>query len=336
MPFPLFTPVLPNRFTGRKTVIDNICSQLDHPERRSTALVGGPSTGRTSLLRYLTSKHAQTAYPSLANSWNVYISGDAIGHTATPTSFWVLCFREIKRQVNTGDFTDRVLEMIKKTENAEFDFFDLEDFFDECASNNILVVLVIDDFVNLLKNINFWPPDDFFHHVRSLGQRVPRGLSFIVGTPRPLTELWDPSRNASPFYNIFLSVPIGRLAETEIRDYIQKGFASLGISSNEETETFIIQASEQHPALVNYAADLCASMIQTDGQISVDKLYQAYNDPSGPVVTLIRRIREHLPAAERQWLDTAREFPQNLSSVQIGLLRKLWEHGMIPPGVKIP
>lgn len=335
-PVAVFRSVPPNEFKGRCAIIEMVCAQLDHPERRSTALVGGPFTGMTSLLRYMTSKQGQAAYPCLAKSWNIYISGDALGLTTTPNHFWASCFREIQRQVDTGSLHDQVLDMVERTRNNNFDLFNLEDFFDVCADSNRPVVLFINRFENLLRNANFWPPNDFFHLVRSLGQRVPRGLSFVIGTPRSLIDLWEPSRHASPFYNIFLHVPIGRLTEEEVKGIVQDRLASLRLQSSGEIERLVLEASERHPGLVNYVTSLCVYMIQKDGQIEVNKLYREFGDPSGPVVTLIRQIREQLSLTERNWLDLAKEEPQHLTKVQIGLLRKLWEYGLVPPGVSLP
>jgi hypothetical protein len=334
-PFPTFSPLPASEFKGRSSIIQTVCDQLDHKERRSTALVGGPYTGVTSLLRYLTSKEALDVYPKLANSWNIYIQGDALGLTTTPAHFWAACFREIQRQVDPGPLKAQVLDMVEKTKNNKFDLFSLEDFFDACGGANQLVVLFVDDFINLLRNENFWPPNDFFHQVRSLGQRTPRALSFVVGTPRPLIDFWDPSKNASPFYNIFLAVSIGRLTPNEVKSIVQDGFAALGLTSNADIEALVLKASGKHPVLVNYVADLCAQMIKADGQVDVAKLYQAFGDPAGAIVGLIRRIREQLPITERNWLDLAQENPEKLSETQMSMLRKLWEYGLVPPGVNI-
>jgi hypothetical protein len=334
--YSIFTSVPPGEFKGRSDIINTVCAQLSHPDRRSTALVGGPMTGSTSLLRYMSSKEARLVYPTLAESWNIFISGDVVGSSATPAQFWAVCFREIQRQVDPGPLGNKVAEMIVKTQNANFDLFDLEDFFDACGKNRTPVVLFISDFINLLKNSRFWPPDDYFHHVRSLAQRLPRALSFVVGTPRPLIDLWDPSKNASPFYNIYLAVPIGRLTEEEVKSVVQDTFGRQGLQADVDVIDLINQASERQPALVNYISELCANMIKKTGQVDLPTLYNAFQDPSGPVVTLIRQIREHLSLSERQWLDMAKNNHGALTTYQIGILRNLWQYGLLPPGTNLP
>lgn len=335
-PFQVFTLIPPGDFTGRANVISLVCNQLADNEFRSTALVGGPYTGKTSLLRYFTSQEGQAVYPVLANSWNVYIPGDVLGLTATPALFWASCFRELQRQVDAGDLKARIADMAERTRKEKFDIFDIEDFLDECAEKQRRLVLFIDDFVNLLRNQNFWPPNDFFHQVRYLAHRTPRTLAFVVGTPRPLIELWDLSQNASPFYNSLLSVAIGRLIENDVRTMVRKTFAKLQLQSSNEIEQLVLEASGSHPALVTYISSLCADMMKSGGEIDVDKLYKAFGDPDGPIVGLIRRIREELDLTEREWVDTAKASPEKLSEAQIDTLRKLWARGLIQPGVKIP
>jgi hypothetical protein len=332
-PFPIFTFVPPDAFKGRATVIKTVCDQLDHPEFRSTELVGGPYTGKTSLLRYLASSEIQAKHPVLASSWNIYLSGDVVGSTTDPANFWASCFRELERQVDTGALKGEVTTMIDKTRQGKFDLFDLQDFLDKCAANNKRLVLIIDDFINLLRNRNFWPPSNFFHQVRSLGQSTPRVLSFVVGTPRSLTELWDTTANASPFYNIFLSVSVGRLTVDEVTEIVRDGFASLGLQSNKNIEQLVLDASGRQPSLVNFVASKCAEMT-AGGEIRVEKLYEALQDPT--VVNLVQRVRKELDLTEREWVDTARANPEKLSSTQINTLRKLWDLGLIQPGVRLP
>ncbi len=333
-PFLAFTQIPPSAFNGRANAINLVCNQLAASEFRSTALVGGPYTGKTSLLQYLASQKAQADHPLLKQSWNIYISGDLIGSTATPAHFWASCFREIQRQVDPGDLKDDVAKMAERTRQGDFDIFHLEDFLDKCYDENQKLVLFIDDFVNLLRNANFWPPSDFFHQVRNLAHRVPRTLAFVVGTPRPVRELWDSSKNASPFYNSLLSVSIGRLTESEAKELVKGGFAALNLELSPEIEGLVIEASDCHPSLVNYVADLCANM-KANGAINMHELYEAFSDPNGPVVDLIRRIREELNRTEREWVDIAKANPEKLTEVQRVTLRKLWDLGLIQPGVKI-
>lgn len=330
-------PISPIDFKGRETIITQVCSRLDNSGFLSTALVGGPYTGRSSLMRYMASEYASTKYPILSNAKTVYISGGALGSTTGPLQFWVKCFREIARQeTDLGSVQALLDNILDKAQNGSLDLYDLEDFFDACAEAKLPVVLFINDFDNLLKNGNFWPPDDFFHHIRSLSQRTPRGLSFVIGTPRPIHELWDSSRGASPFYNIFFNISVGRLEEKEVKQIVLEMFADRGLEADENVEALVLKASERHPFLATYVTALCLTMMENGGEIRVENLYTEFRNPDGQVVQMIRQIRHLLLGTEKEWLNMAKTNPNALTAPQIEILRKLWDYGLVPPGVKVP
>ena len=58
-------PVLPTEFAGREKAINKVRDQLLSREVLSAALVAGPRTGKTSLLRYLASPFADPIFPGL-------------------------------------------------------------------------------------------------------------------------------------------------------------------------------------------------------------------------------------------------------------------------------
>jgi len=333
IPIPTSATIPPNEFKGRNSIIKQVCQRLDN-QLSSSCLVGGPMTGRTSLLLYLTSEHAQAKYPILAKSKNVYIPGGTFGSTTTPSEFWVRCFKELLRQINLGTFQATVDKVLKEAETNTIDIFHLEDVFDTFARANSPIVLFVNDFENLLKASEFWPPDNFFHIVRSLGQRVPRGLAFVITTPRPLIDLWDPTKGASPFYSIFENLAMGRLEKEEIQTVVRDIFSSAGVRSDENVEDLVIAASDQHPRLVNYVAGVCADMLNEGKTITESALSQLFREPGGVVVTLIRQMRGHLTVIERQWLDMTQSDFDTLRKNQKELLRKLWDYGLIPPGTK--
>lgn len=109
----------------------------------------------------------------------------------------------------------------------------------------------------------------------------------------------------------------------------------MGLTCDQPIEDLVITVSDRHPYLVNYVASLCAEMQSAGTPITGTALAKSFREPGSPMVTLIRQMREHLTATEKQWLDTARNAPDQLRQVQRDLLRKLWEYGLIQPGVQI-
>lgn len=328
-------PIPPDKFQGRADIVTPVCTRLSHVLVQSSCLVGGPMTGRTSLLRFLAADAGAAAYSDLKGLRRVYVSAEAVGTTGSPPAFWATCLRELHRLQLPAAVSPILEEALLQAKNKTIDVYYLEDLFDAFAKNNEPVVLLIDDFDSLFRNDAFWPPNDFFHILRSLGQRNPRGLAFVVGTSRPLLDLWDATRGASPFYNIFFNVPVGRLDEGSAIDRIRQGYQVLGVECTAAEVDLVLAASERHPYLINHVGEVCAKLKQQN-ILSQGTLAQELAKPDGPVVGLARQILSHLSVTEKQWVDFARNDPARLTTAQRDLLRNLWNYGLIPPGVYIP
>ena len=320
-------------FSGRQAIALTVCERLAQ-QQSSTCLAGGPKTGRTSLLRYLASPQAAAKFPVLGRSINVYVSADALGQTRKPSHFWADVLRELTGRV-PATYRAAVDKNLVRARAGELDLYDLKDLFDAFGRANLPIVLLIDDFDTLLRNQHFWPPDDYFHNVRHLGSHPPHGLAFVVATSRALNELWDPNKGASPFYNIMANITIGELPDAELRQYLRDGFASAGATLEVEVEDLIVEASGGHPHLANYVATLCLQKVRAGQPVEPAELQAAFDDPAGPVVTLIREIREKLSPVERQWLDMLSKTPAKLTDSQRADLAKLRRYGLLPPGSRL-
>ena len=110
-----------------------------------------------------------------------------------------------------------------------------------------------------------------------------------------MLDLWDSSKGASPFYNIFgLTLPLGRLTRDEIIEHVQNGLTQLSLQPNKEMEQLVLDASDGHPYLVNFTAAFCYDLLQEGRRIDPGLLEVEFRRPDGPLVSLIREIRGHL------------------------------------------
>lgn len=332
-PFAAGAAIDPGEFTGRLGVVQKVCERLG--QRESICVAGGPKTGRTSLLRYLASPPAAVRFPILAVSLNVFFSAEALGQTGQPAQFWAGVLRQLRAQLAAGPRGLAVDKAIGRARDNTLDVYDLEDVFDGLARDGTRVALFVDDFDTLLRNTNFWPPNDYFHIVRSLGQRPSRGLLFVIATSRALNELWDSSKGASPFYNLFMNLPIGRLEEADVRALAHRSFEVLGLAGDEAAANLVLALSGGHPFLTNYIARLCAELAQAGVPIEAGRLAEKFRDPGGPVLTLIKGIRERLTLTERNLVDAVSQSRQPLTDIQRGQLARLAEYALLPPGTRL-
>lgn len=328
--FPYNGLVEPARFRGRKELINAFCDH--YAVGGNVSFVGGPFTGGDSLVRYIASENGRQRYPRLNGAVYVYLAAADLGGGADPAAFWRRVFHELDRRLPGSEVPK---DMKAKAHTGEIDVYELEDAFDALAGAGNRVVLCVSDLHLLLENRSFLPPSDFFHIARSLARRDNRGVRFVTTSPRPLLDLWDRSRNASPFYNIFQTFAIGRLEEHEVREAVTTGFDNIGVPRNDAVVDFVLATSERHPMVFNYVASLCADFLLAGEDVSQDKLQQHFARADSPVVSLVRRILSHLTPIEKQWIHTARHDREALSDNQRAPLRNLWEYGLTPPGVSI-
>ena len=171
-----------------------------------------------------------------------------------------------------------------------------------------------------------------------LAQREPRGVAFVVATPRPLIDYWRPG-SASPFMNIFLNQPLGPMQAEDLAARVAQAIESeSGVSDNKGE---IIRgcsremATVGHPLVANFVLQTCLRQPRKAGHIDRDALNRTLADSEGPMVALVRRILAELLPQERQWL-TALEDGNRLTPTELRGLRRLAEYGLLPPATVIP
>jgi len=325
-------PLQPSEYFGRAEIVRHICERLLNPERLSTSVVGGPKTGKTSLLRWLASPSANHLLPDVP--YRVYLDAQILPSTASPQDFWVSTMRSLQGRIDAGPLAVLLDAKLTAAKSRPLNNYDVEDIFDAFGKQGKPVVLLVDNFERLLQNENFW--GDFFHAVRALGQRHERGLAFVLSTPRELLDLWQ-DQFGSVYYNIFTSVRLGRLEESDVRDAVRRAFtgAAAGQAAALENEAIriVLAASEGHPYLVTFVIALLTEQLQS-GAIDVAALRARLGQPGGPVVTLIHMIRAALSPSERVWVDQIAQ-GKGITGTQRSLLQQLREIGLLPPGTRL-
>jgi hypothetical protein len=332
--FAFDAPLPPSNFRGRRTAIDGVLERLLNAAVASSSLVAGPGYGKTSLLRFLASAEAGPLFaprPSL----RVYFDAQGLGRKSTDQQFWGGALRELKACSGTEAERAVLDAKIRRAADQKLDEFDLQDVFDAFGKRKLPIVMLVDNFDGPLRNDYFWNESVFFHHVRLLAQREPRGVAFVVATTRPLVDYWRPGA-ASPFMNIFLNQPLGPMRPEDLAERVTLVLTETGHSDDGGHILAAVQEhAAGHPLVANFVLDACLRLPRKGGVINRDALTLALVDPAGPMVTLVQRIRAELLPKEREAL-TALEGGNRLSPGQLGALRRLAEYGLLPPATVIP
>ncbi len=240
-----------------------------------------------------------------------------------------MVFRGLRERVTErGELVDVLDRHLNPERDHEIDVYDLEDVFDGFAKVGTSAVILVDGWEIILRNQNYW--GDFFHIVRSMGQRQPHGVAFVLGTPRRLLDLWA-DQMGSVYYNIFVTVTIGRMEQAEVQECVRQTLKTAGLSANLEAEEVVLVASDTHPYLVTLVTYLVTDQLKTNGVIESGGISAALRDPNGKVVELMRQIRAALSPTERAWLDKL----HLATAPQKAALAQLRDYGLLPPGTKL-
>jgi hypothetical protein len=326
-------PLPPERFVGREELVDRIGQRLRQSEFLSSQVVGSPQSGKTSLLRYLASHHCAGLLGD-ARLVRPYIDAAALGQQAKPAAFWIKVFRELRGKLVRNEDLDLIATLdnaVHAAKQGTLDIFDLEDVFDAFSRAAMPVALLIDEFNVVVGNSNFQPPDDFFNEIRSLSQRTPRGVAFVVTVHRPLSDVVAATAGPSPFYNHFGNFPLLALSEEEIRLLVKAREAGNAGILPEKVVRLVIDASYGHPYLANYLIRLAQIEAAAGRQLEAERVLAEIKDADGPFVRVSRQNLDALSATERQAVDAHNR--GTTTSSQQRVLERLAKYGLLPPGL---
>jgi hypothetical protein len=334
------SPLPPDQFLGRRHAVDSICQRLRQADLQGTQVVGGPGSGKTSLLRYLASPMADTEMGEGSLRLRVFVEASALGGQATPAIFWAKVLRELRGAGATAPAGAALMQAVgptledalQRAKAGTLDVNDLEDVFGAFGRQKRPVVLLVDDFDAVLGNPFFLPPAGFFDNVRGLCQAVPRSLTLVVSSRRLLSHVGKAALGPSPFYNHFVSVSLAPLDAAEIAALLRVRVpgAGAGPADAPDLGALIAQASGGHPYLVSYLVDRAL-----DGglpALDASCIRAAIEDPEGPFVTLGRLIDALLTDAESAAVDAAAS-GAGLTPAQRQTLEHLRRDGLLPPGI---
>ena len=214
----------------------------------STAIVGEPRIGKTSLLRCLASSSIQKEWlgaqaegiiPVEIDFYQEWLSTDK-----TPQDFWKVVLDTVKLKV--ADETIR--QQIGWVEENDYGSATLANFFRNLARKDLRVVLLIDEFDALLTHPNF-STAEFLGGLRSLA--IQEGLQLITASIMPVeamnrrSEEYNPL--GSPFFNHFIEVNLGPFSYKDVGLLLDTFLNGSGVQFDRTDRNFIVWLSGRHP-----------------------------------------------------------------------------------------
>lgn len=178
-PFVHGNPVLPAQFANRSRELRRLVNRIITGQ--STALVGEPRTGKTSLLEYLRARETQADLygHNAAPLIFFYMDSQLLGPEFTQSHFWQNALYPLYDQViaGKGDNT-RIAQAYRTCVENQFGNFVLERLIALVEQAKYRLVLLLDEFDTLLHH-PILNSAEFFGGLRSL---VSRSRGALVGS----------------------------------------------------------------------------------------------------------------------------------------------------------
>ncbi len=254
IPFIYGRPVQPAEFVNRQDALRTIFNRLRNGE--STAVVGEPHIGKSSLLLKLADEATQQDYWGDDARWLVVSDLDHISSDYSPTHFWERATSPLQRRSDYAS-VGRWLEQIAQ---AGYITDDLKELFGYLHEQRQQLVLLLDEFEQLLSHpkLDF----SFFATLRTLNTFP--SFSFVTASRLSLNELNRhsyklPGSGGSPPFNALIEM---RLLPFD-KDAIDTLLGQAGDNLSDNDRRFICRIAGRHPFLTQA---LAATLLETNGK----------------------------------------------------------------------
>ncbi len=249
-PFRYGKPVPPDSFVGRTQQIRTLFSRIANGE--STAVVGMPHIGKSSLLRYISDSTVRGDWLAADTErfGFVYFDCYLLQAQSDRSDFWSLVTSRIARA-----FRDRLdASDSQGLDPSRSDSFQLRRMFDSIGRSGHSVVLLVDEFERFLHHPRFNNPD-FLGALRSISSTTD-GLILVLASRLSVSLInrRTAAPTGSPYLNPTIEVNLTTLSEDEVEDLLAQSLSGTGLRFGPTDKRFILRASGGHPFLVQAAA----------------------------------------------------------------------------------
>jgi hypothetical protein len=298
-PFIYGRPAKGKEFIGRKSELSTIFNRLANGE--STAIVGEPHIGKTSLLLQVMNPENREYFLGTDGERLIFSFLDLLPVDSSFNSqvFWSQALEPLKEHAGNAAISRR----LREAEESGYASRALERLFERLSENNCRLVLLLDEFDHLLKHPSF-RESSFFALLRSLATHV-GGLSLVTATRVTVAQMNEAGRGlldtGSPFFNHFIPVLLKPFDDEEVKELLGRA----GENLSPQDCAYISRFSGKHPFLLQAMA---ATLLEANGE---NRLAQAAG-------TFYERISSHFDDLWYAMDDYTRTTAIILSLVELG------------------
>jgi DNA-binding winged helix-turn-helix (wHTH) protein len=229
-------------FHGRTVEINQILGLLRNGQ--SVSIIGARRIGKSSLLLHLSRPPVREPF-NLAPPKALFVSVDCqeLGGSPPEEVYEALLTSLLDAAEDAG------LEIGQVARPGTYR--SLDRVLHTVSQDNIAVVVILDEFELLAANERLTPY--FFARLRGLTTKY--GLAYITASQRPLFAITaDEQILSSPFFNIFVSLPLGLFTVQEARDLLTCRLEGTGVTFAKTLTDYLLFLVGPHPFFLHVAA----------------------------------------------------------------------------------
>lgn len=255
-PFFHGNPVSPAQFLDRRRELRRVVSRILN-EGQSSAVVGEPRTGKTSLLEYLAASETRVELygTDMDRLLFTYLDAQTLGVQFSQAQFWEYALRPLYEQVIVSDPETSLAQAYAICKENHFGTFVLERLLVQMEQRDWRLVLMLDEFDVLLQH-PILNSAEFFGSLRSLVSRSRGALALIIASRLPLENLnketQELSRTGSPYFNFLIEIALGAWPESSVDELLRWA----GERFTPADRRFLKEVAGGHPYLLQTAASL--------------------------------------------------------------------------------
>ncbi|OQW92342.1 MAG: hypothetical protein BWK78_01955 [Thiotrichaceae bacterium IS1] len=248
--------VLSDPLIGREKDLRFLISRINTGQ--SSAIIGPFSQERTAILTYLRNpENARLLYGDQADKLIFsYVDVSSLKIDCTPAEFWERALKPLHEKIAKN--ADSVIsEVYQECKENRFDNYDLEKLVEQMSSEGWRLVLMLDQFEELLPRPLSTP--EFGGRLRSLAYvRTPSPLILIISGNMTIPEFHVVIKHkigfGSPWFNFVEPgvVTLDALSDTDIDELLQKSVSPF--TDKADARKFVKDMAGGHPYLVQVAA----------------------------------------------------------------------------------
>ncbi|NUM48652.1 MAG: ATP-binding protein [Anaerolineales bacterium] len=261
-------PARGKSFINRESELQTLFNRLRTGQ--STAIIGEPHVGKTSLLLKMDEPETQAHYLTEDEIGRIqvrFLNLHRPESKENPATFWQRALRELREKPGNRLVSAR----LKAAETAQYDQDSLESLFETLAEHGRKLVLLLDEFEGLLIHPGFKDPA-FFASLRSLSNNT-GGLVLILASRKTVEEMnelgYGLLASGSPLFNNNISVflrPFDTLAVETLLNFAGDQFSS-------KERQFVRRVAGNNPFLLQAMAGTLWETTGSDRHIRAAEMF---------------------------------------------------------------